>query len=73
MLSGTGDVALWLELRVPRWVSAEDRLLVTVLIGHLSLAIQHVRQFESARETSLTLAAGHAAAVSTAAGFRRPL
>ncbi|QLL07187.1 SpoIIE family protein phosphatase [Mycobacterium vicinigordonae] len=55
MLSGTGDVALWLELGKPRWVSAEDRLLVTVLIGHLSLAIQHVRQFESARETSLTL------------------
>jgi PAS domain S-box-containing protein len=55
MLSGTGDVALWLELRVPRWMSAEDRLLVTVLIGHLSLAIQHVRQFESARVTSLTL------------------
>jgi anti-sigma regulatory factor (Ser/Thr protein kinase) len=26
-----------------------------VLIGHLSLAMQHVRQFESARETSLTL------------------
>ncbi|MDT5226111.1 MAG: hypothetical protein QOG19_3518, partial [Mycobacterium sp.] len=45
----------WLELRVPRWMSAEDRLLVTVLIGHLSLAIQHVRQFESARVTSLTL------------------
>lgn len=55
MLSGTADVALWLELRLPRWVSAEDRLLVTVLIGHLSLAIQHVRQFENARETSLTL------------------
>jgi PAS domain S-box-containing protein len=55
MLSGTGDVALWLELRVPRWVSAEDRLLVTVLIGHLSLAMQHVRQFESARETAMTL------------------
>src|SRR5262249_17852625 len=54
-LSGTGDLALWLELRTPRWVSAEDRLLVTVLIGHLSLAMQHVRQFESARETSLTL------------------
>jgi len=33
----------------------EDRLLVTVLTGHLSLAMQHVRQFESARETSLTL------------------
>ncbi|GLE52443.1 SpoIIE family protein phosphatase [Mycobacterium montefiorense] len=55
VLSGTGDLALWMELGVPRWVSAEDRLLVTVLIGHLSLAMQHVRQFESARETSLTL------------------
>lgn len=54
-LSGTGDLTLWLELRTPRWVSGEDRLLVTVLIGHLSLAMQHVRQFESARETSLTL------------------
>jgi PAS domain S-box-containing protein len=55
VLSGTGDLALWLELHAPRWVSSEDRLLVTVLIGHLSLAMQHVRQFESARETSLTL------------------
>ncbi|MEB4207508.1 SpoIIE family protein phosphatase [Mycobacterium sp. 94-17] len=55
VLSGTGDLALWLELRTRRWVSGEDRLLVTVLIGHLSLAMQHVRQFESARETSLTL------------------
>ncbi|MHA7650081.1 SpoIIE family protein phosphatase [Mycobacterium sp. ML4] len=55
MLSGTADVALWLELGSPRWLSAEDKLLVTVLIGHLSLAIQHVRQFENARVTSLTL------------------
>ncbi|OBF05232.1 SpoIIE family protein phosphatase [Mycobacterium sp. 852002-10029_SCH5224772] len=55
VLSGTGDLALWLELRTPRWVSGEDRLLVTVLISHLSLAMQHVRQFENARETSLTL------------------
>jgi len=55
VLTGGGDVALWLELRVPRRVSAEDRLLVTVLVGHLGLAIQHVRQFETARETSLTL------------------
>lgn len=55
VLTGGGDVALWLELRVPRRVSAEDRLLVTVLVGHLGLALQHVRQFESARETSLTL------------------
>jgi PAS domain S-box-containing protein len=55
VLTGGGDVALWLELRVPHRVSAEDRLLVTVLVGHLGLAIQHVRQFETARETSLTL------------------
>ncbi|MFZ0714845.1 SpoIIE family protein phosphatase [Mycobacterium sp.] len=55
VLTGAGDVALWLELRVPRRVSAEDRLMVTVLVGHLGLAIQHVRQFEAARETSLTL------------------
>lgn len=55
LLSGKGDLALWLELKVPRWISAEDRLLVTVLVGHLSLAVQHVRQFESARETSMTL------------------
>jgi PAS domain S-box-containing protein len=55
VLTGRGDVALWLELRAPRRVSAEERLLVTVLVGHLGLAIQHVRQFESARETSLTL------------------
>jgi anti-sigma regulatory factor (Ser/Thr protein kinase) len=55
VITGRGDVALWLELRVPRRVSAEDRLLVTVLVGHLGLAIQHVRQFETARETSLTL------------------
>jgi PAS domain S-box-containing protein len=55
VLSGAGDLALWLELHTPRWISAEDRLLVTVLIGHLGLAMQHVRQFESARETSLTL------------------
>jgi PAS domain S-box-containing protein len=55
VLTGGGGVALWLELRVPRRISSEDRLLVTVLIGHLGLAIQHVRQFEAARETSLTL------------------
>jgi PAS domain S-box-containing protein len=55
VVSGAADVVLWLELRVPRRVNADDRLLVTVLVGHLSLAIQHVRQFEYARETSLTL------------------
>ncbi len=69
VLSNTGDLALWLELRSPRWVSAEDRLLVTVLIGHLSLAMQHVRQFESARETSLTLQRAMLPTVQTPPGF----
>jgi PAS domain S-box-containing protein len=69
VLSGTGDVALWLELRVPRWVSAEDRLLITVLVGHLSLAIQHVRQFESARETSMTLQRAMLPSMKPPAGF----
>lgn len=69
MLTGGGDVALWLELGVPRRVSAEDRLLVTVLVGHLGLAIQHVRQFETARETSLTLQHAMLAPTELPAGF----
>ncbi|OBI55472.1 SpoIIE family protein phosphatase [Mycobacterium sp. E796] len=69
VLSNTGDLALWLELLTPRWISAEDRLLVTVLIGHLSLAMQHVRQFESARETSLTLQRAMLPTVQPPAGF----
>ncbi|BBY13217.1 SpoIIE family protein phosphatase [Mycobacterium marseillense] len=69
VLSGTGDLALWLELRTPRWVSGEDRLLVTVLISHLSLAMQHVRQFESARETSLTLQRAMLPPVEPPSGF----
>ncbi|WP_238949124.1 SpoIIE family protein phosphatase [Mycobacterium sp. IDR2000157661] len=55
VLSGARDVVLCLEHRVPRVVSAEDRALINAFVGHLSLAMQHVRQFESARETSLTL------------------
>jgi PAS domain S-box-containing protein len=69
VLSGTGDLALWLELKSPRWISSEDRLLVTVLIGHLSLAMQHVRQFENARETSLTLQRAMLPPVKPPAGF----
>jgi PAS domain S-box-containing protein len=69
VLTGGGDVALWLELRVPRRVSAEDRLLVTVLVGHLGLAIQHVRQFETARETSLTLQHAMLAPIELPPGF----
>lgn len=55
VLSGTRDVVLGLEHRMPRVVSSEDRQLVNSFVGHLSLAMQHVRQFQSARETSLTL------------------
>ena len=51
----TRDLTLWLEFDAPRRVSAEDRQLVVALVGHLSLAMQHVRQFELARDTSLTL------------------
>jgi PAS domain S-box-containing protein len=69
VLSGSGDVALWLELRVPRLVSAEDRLLVTMLAAHLSLAVQHVRQFEFARDTSLTLQRAMLAPSEPPAGF----
>jgi PAS domain S-box-containing protein len=55
VLSGAEDTALWLEYAQPRVTSDEDRLLVAALVGHLSLAVQHVRQFEAAREASLTL------------------
>jgi len=51
----TRDLTLWLEFDAPRRVGAEDRQLVAALAGHLSLAMQHVRQFELARDTSLTL------------------
>lgn len=53
--SGARDVVVCLEHRIPRRVSDEDRQLVMALFGHISLAMQHVRQFEIARETSLTL------------------
>ena len=55
VLSGAGDLALWLEHNAPRRIDADDRLLVRALVGHLSLAMQHVQQFETAREASLTL------------------
>lgn len=55
VLSGSGATALWLQHGEPRYVGEDDRLLITALVGHLSLAVQHVRQFEAAREASLTL------------------
>lgn len=55
VLSGAEGTALWLEYPESRVTSDEDRILVGSLIGHLSLAVQHVRQFETAKEASLTL------------------
>jgi PAS domain S-box-containing protein len=63
------DVILWLEFGEPRRVSSEDRQLVTALVGHLSLAMQHVRQFEHARDTSLTLQRSMLAPTDLPAGF----
>jgi PAS domain S-box-containing protein len=63
------DTSLWLEFGEPRKVSAEDRQLVTALVGHLSLAMQHVRQFEAARDTSLTLQRSMLAPTELPAGF----
>jgi PAS domain S-box-containing protein len=55
VLSAAVDDVLWFEYPEPRVTSEEDRILVAALIGHLSAAVQHVRQFETAREASLTL------------------
>ena len=63
------DVTLWLEFGEPRRVSIEDRQLVIALVGHLSLAMQHLRQFELARDTSLTLQRSMLAPTELPAGF----
>jgi PAS domain S-box-containing protein len=63
------DVTLWLEFAEPRRVSRENRHLVTALVGHLSLAMQHVRQFAVARDTSLTLQRSMLAPTDLPAGF----
>jgi PAS domain S-box-containing protein len=63
------DVTLWLQFAQPRRVSPENRHLVVALVGHLSLAMQHVRQFEVARETSLTLQRSMLAPTELPAGF----
>jgi PAS domain S-box-containing protein len=53
--SNQAGVTVWLEHDGPRRFSADDRLLLTALVGHLSVAVQRVQQFESTREASLTL------------------
>ncbi|MFI9503047.1 SpoIIE family protein phosphatase [Nocardia sp. NPDC052566] len=54
-LGETGDAALWLRFAAPRAISAADWTLFSLLIGHLSLAVQRARNFDQARATSLTL------------------
>ncbi|MGE2690460.1 SpoIIE family protein phosphatase [Mycolicibacterium pulveris] len=68
-LSSTRDVVVCLEHRNPRVVSTEDRRLVSALVGHLGLAMQHVRQFENVRETSLTLQRSMLASTKLPSGF----
>ncbi|WP_245650745.1 SpoIIE family protein phosphatase [Nocardia harenae] len=54
-LGETGDAALLLRFAAPRVVAAADRTLFSLLVGHLSLAMQRARNFDQARATSLTL------------------
>ncbi|MEV0292135.1 SpoIIE family protein phosphatase [Nocardia sp. NPDC050710] len=54
-LGETGDAALWLRFAAPRAITAADWTLFSLLIGHLSLAVQRARNFDQARSTSLTL------------------
>jgi PAS domain S-box-containing protein len=63
------EATLWLEFAEPRRVGAQDRQLVTAIVGHLSLAMQHVRQFELARDTSLTLQRSMLSPTELPAGF----
>ncbi|WP_040779631.1 SpoIIE family protein phosphatase [Nocardia pneumoniae] len=54
-LGETGDAAMWLRFAAPRAIGAADWTLFSLLIGHLSLAVQRARNFDQARATSLTL------------------
>ncbi|MEV6320111.1 SpoIIE family protein phosphatase [Nocardia sp. NPDC051787] len=54
-LGETRDAAMWLRFAAPRAISAADWTLFSLLIGHLSLAVQRARNFDQARATSLTL------------------
>lgn len=69
VLSGARDMVWALEHNAPRRVGAEDQGLIAALVGHLSLAMQHVRQFESSRTTSLTLQRAMLAPGTLPAGF----
>ncbi|MBF6354101.1 SpoIIE family protein phosphatase [Nocardia higoensis] len=54
-LGETGDAALYLRFAPPRAINSADWTLFSLLIGHLSVAVQRARNFDQARATSLTL------------------
>ncbi|WP_067864949.1 SpoIIE family protein phosphatase [Nocardia shimofusensis] len=54
-LGETGDAALYLRFATPRAINSADWTLFSLLIGHLSVAVQRARNFDQARATSLTL------------------
>ncbi|MET9487251.1 SpoIIE family protein phosphatase [Nocardia sp. NPDC006630] len=54
-LGEAGDSALWLRFAAPRVITPDDWALFSLLVGHLSLAVQRARNFDQARSTSLTL------------------
>lgn len=54
-LGEAGDSALWLRFAAPRVITPGDWALFSLLVGHLSLAVQRARNFDQARSTSLTL------------------
>ncbi|WP_280504860.1 SpoIIE family protein phosphatase [Nocardia farcinica] len=54
-LGETGDAAMFLRFATPRAVNSADWTLFSLLIGHLSVAVQRARNFDQARATSLTL------------------
>lgn len=54
-LAEAGDAALWVRFAAPRAISPGDWSLFSLLVGHLSLAVQRARNFDQVRSTSLTL------------------
>ncbi|MDG3013754.1 SpoIIE family protein phosphatase [Speluncibacter jeojiensis] len=50
-----GDCAVYFEFTEGRPSQADDRALMVLLLGHLSIAMQRARSFDDVRRTSLTL------------------
>lgn len=50
-----GPLALWIETGSPRPFTSDDRLLLSVLAGHLAQGLARVHQNDEQRETAITL------------------